>query len=102
VKSKSGVKQQQQQQQLQQQQRAQQKQQQFEQAAEALERVQQLKTHYQRSRLQEYYTQHLSRELLLKLNVSSVRQLPIVKNLDLAVSSKDLLGRRYVGCLWQL
>jgi predicted secreted protein len=65
-----------------------------------------LKSQYQRSRLGQFYSAHLSRELLLKLNVSSVQQLPRVRSVDLSISAKDTHGKRYVSgtaaaCAWR-
>lgn len=59
--------------------------------------LQQLQQQYQRSRLQEFYNGHLTREMMLKLNVRSVQQLPRIRSIDLSVSSKDLHGKRYVS-----
>jgi hypothetical protein len=59
--------------------------------------LQHLRQQYQRSRLLDFYSQHLSRELLLKLNVRSAQQLPRVKSIDLSISAKDLYGKRYVS-----
>jgi hypothetical protein len=56
-----------------------------------------LQSQYQRSRLGELYSSHLARELLLKLNLSSVQQLPRVRSVDLSISAKDTHGRRYVS-----
>jgi hypothetical protein len=52
---------------------------------------------YQRSRLREFYNQHMSRELMLKLNVQSLLDLPRVKDVVLSVNAKDLHGKRYVS-----
>jgi hypothetical protein len=52
---------------------------------------------YQRSRLREFYNQHMSRELMLKLNVQSMMELPRVKDVVLSVNAKDLHGKRYVS-----
>eukprot|EP00879_Flechtneria_rotunda_P016389 GHRR01017147.1.p1 GENE.GHRR01017147.1~~GHRR01017147.1.p1 ORF type:complete len:225 (+),score=89.09 GHRR01017147.1:794-1468(+) len=57
--------------------------------------LQQFAQQYQRSRMQEFYTEHLARDLLLKLNMRNAQQLPAVRSIDLAISAKDLLGRRY-------
>jgi hypothetical protein len=56
-----------------------------------------LKSQYQRSRLGQFYSSHLARELLLKLNLRNVEQLPRVRNVDLSISAKDTHGRRYVS-----
>ncbi|KAF6253081.1 ribosomal protein L5 domain-containing protein [Scenedesmus sp. NREL 46B-D3] len=67
-------------------------------AAEQQQQQQQLallKSQYQRSRLAEFYSSHLARELLLKLNLSSVQQLPRIRTVDLSISAKDTHGRRY-------
>jgi hypothetical protein len=69
--------------------------QQQQQAQEAA--VQQLAQHYQRSRMREFYNVHLSRELMLKLNVRSAQQLPRLKDIVLSVNAKDLHGKRYVS-----
>lgn len=58
--------------------------------------VQQLAQHYQRSRMRDFYNVHLSRELMLKLNVRSAQQLPRLKDIVLSVNAKDLHGKRYV------
>ncbi|WIA12542.1 hypothetical protein OEZ85_006203 [Tetradesmus obliquus] len=54
-----------------------------------------LASQYQRSRLGEFYSAHLARELLLKLNLDNVQQLPRLKSIDLSISAKDTHGRRY-------
>lgn len=41
--------------------------------------------------------QHLSRELLLKLNVKSVNQLPKLERVDLAIQAHDVAGQNYVS-----
>lgn len=51
---------------------------------------------YQRSRLAEFYSRCLARELLLKLNIPSPAVLPRVQSVDLCIYAKDLDGRRYV------
>lgn len=42
-------------------------------------------------------TQILSRELLLKLNVRSVNELPRVEKVTLAIQAKDAAGAAYVS-----
>lgn len=51
--------------------------------------------------MRDFYNAHLSRELMLKLNVRSAQQLPRLKDIVLSVSAKDLHGKRYVsGVKW--
>lgn len=50
--------------------------------------------------MQEFYNNHLARELLLKLHVPSVNVLPRVKSIDLTINANDTHGRRYVSRKW--
>lgn len=67
------------------------------QAAAAEKALDALKGQYQRSRLQDHYQHHLARELMLKLDLDNVQQLPRVKSVDLSINAKDTHGRRYVS-----
>lgn len=51
--------------------------------------------------MHEFYQQILSRELMLKLNVKNVNDLPRLERLDLAIQARDVIGENYVE-KWQL
>lgn len=56
---------------------------------------------YQASRMQQFYSRILSRELALKLDIAHVHQLPKLKRLDVAIQAKQVLGAAHVD-KWQL
>lgn len=60
-----------------------------------------LKADYQRSRLQDLYSQSLSRELMLKLNLKSLDDLPKLRHVVVAIQAKDVTGQQHVD-KWQM
>lgn len=67
----------------------------------AVPSVDELRAGYQRSRLRDFYMSTLSRELLLKLNLKSVRELPTLRSVSVAIQAKDVQKQQHVD-KWQM